>query len=132
MTKDINSEIFHESTKLKLEIFRECFREWFPVFIHNPLIEKIFICDFFAGSGKDPANNFGSPLVLLEEARGKDRSYCGAIRKPIEFIFNESIKKKVERLDIVINEYLSNCKYTNECDTCLFKPIIKNDEFPFK
>jgi three-Cys-motif partner protein len=129
MTKDINSDIFYDSTKLKLEIFRECFREWFPVFIHNPLIEKIFIYDFFAGSGKDAANNFGSPLVLLEEAKGKDRSYCSEIRKPIKFIFNEFIKKKMERLDVVTNEYLSNCKDKNECDACLFKPIIRNDDF---
>lgn len=35
MAKDINKKEFTEETKLKLEIFQECFREWYPVFIHN-------------------------------------------------------------------------------------------------
>lgn len=38
MAKDINKKEFDEATLLKLEIFRECFREWLPVFIHSPLI----------------------------------------------------------------------------------------------
>ena len=53
MAKDINKKEFDGATKLKLEIFRECFKEWFPVFIHNSFVEKIFIYDFFAGSGID-------------------------------------------------------------------------------
>jgi len=43
MSKDINKNPFDEATKLKLEIFGECFREWLPVFIHNPSVDKIYI-----------------------------------------------------------------------------------------
>ncbi len=41
--KDINKEPFHEATMLKLDIFRKCFREWFPVFVHHSSVKKIFI-----------------------------------------------------------------------------------------
>jgi three-Cys-motif partner protein len=129
MTKDINKEAFDESTKLKLEIFGDCFREWLPVFIHNPSIKKIYIYDFFAGSGADPLGNFGSPLILLQEAKGKDKSYCGRINKPIEFVFNESLKKKVDRLKDVIENYISTCKLENSCNRCIHKTEIKNDFF---
>ena len=57
MAKNINKDPFDEATQLKLEIFRECFREWLPVFIHNPTIEKIYSYDFFAGSGTDSEGN---------------------------------------------------------------------------
>lgn len=68
--KDINSEPFPEATMLKLDIFRRCFREWFPVFVHHPSVESIYIYDMFAGSGTDSDGNPGSPLILLEEAVG--------------------------------------------------------------
>lgn len=51
--KDINNKPFDEGTRLKLDIFRDCFREWFPVFVRNPAISRIYIYDMFAGSGKD-------------------------------------------------------------------------------
>lgn len=41
MAKDINKKEFTEETQLKLEIFQECFREWYPVFIHNLLAELV-------------------------------------------------------------------------------------------
>jgi three-Cys-motif partner protein len=71
MPKDINDNKFPDETKLKLEIFSQCFREWFPVFIYNSYISRICICDFFAGSGTDTEGSHGSPLILLDEARKK-------------------------------------------------------------
>lgn len=41
MAKDINKKEFTEETQLKLEIFQECFREWYPVFIHNKYITNV-------------------------------------------------------------------------------------------
>lgn len=76
MAKDINKSEYTEGTKLKLEIFRECFREWFPVFIHNPFVKQIYVYDLFAGSGVDAVGNIGSPLILLSEARGDKRQHC--------------------------------------------------------
>lgn len=87
MAKDINKDTFDESTKLKLEIFRECFKEWFPVFLHNKFIDSVCIFDFFAGSGTDTNGSPGSPLVLLQEARGKDRKHCQNANKKTHFLF---------------------------------------------
>jgi three-Cys-motif partner protein len=129
MTKDINKEAFDDSTKLKLEIFRECFREWFPVFKNNLFIKKVFVYDFFAGSGTDSAGHFGSPLILLQESKGKDKKYCDNISKPIEFFFNESIKKKAEKLKDTVENYLSDCEIDNACGRCVYKTKVKNNDF---
>ena len=72
MANDINKKEFDDATSLKLEIFRECFKEWLPVFIHSPFVKKTYIYDFFAGSGKDTSENYGSPLILIEEAKGEN------------------------------------------------------------
>ncbi|MFV0505710.1 MAG: hypothetical protein ACK5L5_03225 [Bacteroidales bacterium] len=72
----MNKKPFDEASKLKLEIFGECFKEWFPVFMNNRWCEKLYIYDFFAGSGKDSEGNYGSPLVLLDQAKGENNKYC--------------------------------------------------------
>ena len=71
--KDINSKAFDEGTLLKLNIFRECFREWLPVFLYGKGIERICIYDLF---GYDTEGNPGSPMILLDEVRGNNRQYC--------------------------------------------------------
>lgn len=91
--KDINKQPFSEATKLKLEIFRKCFREWLPVFVYRKGVEQIFIYDMFAGSGTDPEGNPGSPIILLDEAH----QYCQALAKnkrPVIFGFNDKEKEK--------------------------------------
>lgn len=97
MAKNINKNVYSEETLLKLDIFRECFREWFPVFLHNPYITNIYIYDFFAGSGTDIEGTFGSPLILLEEARGEKHQHCAHFqqnKQKIAFAFNEAQKRK--------------------------------------
>ena len=94
--KDINKQPFPEATMLKLDIFRRCFREWFPVFVHHPDIKQIFIYDMFAGSGTDSEGNPGSPIILLEEARGNERQHCMALAKNNKYVvfgFNEKEKE---------------------------------------
>lgn len=94
--KDINKLPFQEATLLKLDIFRRCFREWFPVFIYNPT-EQVFIFDMFAGSGSDSEGRPGSPIILLEEALGKDLQNCYRLQngKKVSFWFNEKdVEKK--------------------------------------
>ena len=81
MKKDINKTVFDEATKLKLDIFGECFQEWLPVFNNDQNTEAIYVFDFFAGSGKDIKNNPGSPLILLDKAKGKDCKYCFHAKK---------------------------------------------------
>ena len=92
MTKDINSSPFDEGTKIKLDIFRKCFREWYPVFVHDIFTTHLFVFDMFAGSGMDTGGAHGSPLILLEEAKGAQCKHCKALRlsrngKKVFFIF---------------------------------------------
>lgn len=129
MAKDINKTIFDEATKLKLDIFGECFEEWLPVFNHNNFIQSVYVFDFFAGSGKDLNNNLGSPLVLLCEAKGKNRKYCINAKKRIEFIFNEGDKDKSNELSKNVAEHIEKCKSQNDCEKCVYQYHIRNFNF---
>ncbi|MDR2926956.1 MAG: three-Cys-motif partner protein TcmP [Cytophagaceae bacterium] len=134
MATDINKDKFPDETKLKLEIFAECFREWFPVFIHSPYIKVLYIYDFFAGSGRDAAGTFGSPLILLNEAKGKDCKYCSQVRKgnkQVYFAFNEKGRAKQELLIENVNDFMTDC-LTNNCkeNQCIYNYAnFKQSEF---
>lgn len=141
--KDINKQPFPEATMLKLDIFRRCFREWFPVFVHHPSIKKIFIYDMFAGSGADSKGNPGSPIILLEEARGDERQHCKALAKNnkcVAFGFNEKEKEKKELLDKAKDDFLLKCNQGCSLEKCIysnaiycrdssFEEIMKNEQF---
>lgn len=131
MAKNINKKPFDEATKLKLDIFRECFREWLPVFIHNPLVEKIYIYDFFAGSGKDSLGNLGSPLILLNEAKGENCKVCNSVgEKQIIFGFNELLDRKNIELKDAIDSFIDNCIKTNcKKEECQYKSHVGKFEF---
>jgi len=134
MAKNINKRLFTEQTQLKLELFRECFREWFPVFLHNQHIVSIFIYDMFAGSGTDIAGNYGSPLTLLEEARGENGMHCKHVirsNKRIMFGYNEIQKRKAETLDSNIKAFFTECKSKCKYDTCPYENnyVIKHEDF---
>ncbi len=125
MAKNINRQTYSEQTLLKLDIFRECFREWLPVFLHNPYIEKIYIYDFFAGSGTDIEGTYGSPLILLEEARGDRRQHCKYFKQnkqKIAFAFNEFQKKKVETLKSNVDTFFAYCKQQCSHEVCVYEP----------
>ncbi|MBN1463367.1 MAG: three-Cys-motif partner protein TcmP [Paludibacteraceae bacterium] len=132
MAKDINKDEFPEETKLKLEIFAECFREWLPVFLYNQYIKKVFIYDFFAGSGLDSMGNLGSPLILLKEAKGENCKYCQSVvknNKEVVFAFNEKVKSKSKYLKKNATIFLDSCKEKN-CNTdCIYKLFFENLEF---
>lgn len=130
MAKNINKKSFDEATKLKLEIFRESFKEWLPVFIHNRFIKKRFIYDFFAGSGKDAENNHGSPLILIDEAKGDDQMYCSnSDGKKVVFAFNEKMKKKSVELDINIKSHVNECLKNCGRDKCVYEHYVGNYDF---
>ena len=125
MAKDINKQPFPVETRLKLQIFSECFREWFPVFIHNHYIHEVFIYDFFAGSGKDSVGTLGSPLVLLNEAKGDGCKYCNQVEKKIYFAFNEKDKVKQSSLVENIKDFMSNCLSQNcKRNKCVYDYLI--------
>ena len=129
MAKNMHNKKFSEETKLKLDIFRECFREWLPVFVHQKIWNKLYIYDFFAGSGYDALGYPGSPLILLEEAKGDDLKHCTALKrdnKEVTFVFNEyeprhKKQKKVEELKNNIERYRIQFECSNHCDSCIFK-----------
>jgi three-Cys-motif partner protein len=129
MAKNINKTVFDEATILKLDIFGECFEEWFPVFLHSPWYKKLYIFDFFAGSGKDLENNSGSPLILLDKAKGKDRKYCLNAEKEIKFLFNEGLEDKSNELKQNLTFHIEKCKQENDCAGCNYKCSILNYNF---
>lgn len=123
--KDINKAEFTEETKLKLDIFRQCFREWYPVFVHNPYISHIFVYDMFAGSGKDTKMNPGSPIILFQEARGDKKQHCKSLLKRnaayITFGFNELDSEKRKELEYNLSSELSSCQAQCAETTCPFE-----------
>lgn len=128
MAKDINKSEYTEGTKLKLEIFKECFREWFPVFIHNPFIKQIYVYDLFAGSGVDSVGNMGSPLILLSEARGDKLQHCRHLSSPkapvVVFGFNEKEQQKFFELGSNVETSLKVCRGSCKFDKCPFENNI--------
>ncbi len=129
MAKDINKKVFEDSTKLKLDIFAECFEEWLPVFNNDIYTTAIYVFDFFAGSGRDVENNPGSPLVLLNKAKGVDRKYCMNAKKPIHFLFNENLINKSKILTENLLHYIQKCESENECEGCIYQYKVENYEF---
>ena len=133
--KDINSKIFTEETKLKLDIFRQCFKEWFPVFVYNKYIERIYIYDFFAGSGTDAEGNYGSPLILLDEIKGPENKYCKEVksrRKPVFCIFNEYITEKNSLLKQNIDSFIEQCILQCDLEQCIYKDCCKVPNMSFE
>lgn len=118
--KDINKSEFTEETKLKLDLFRECYREWFPVFVNNPYIKHIYVYDMFAGSGKDAVGNPGSPIILFHESRGDKKQHCKALLKnnapKVSFAFNEYEPSKKEELEANVSREFELCK--SKCSDC--------------
>lgn len=135
MAKDINKSEYTEETKLKLELIQKCFREWFPVFLNTPFIERIVIYDMFAGSGTDSIGNYGSPLLLLEEAKGYNKQYCNQIvtkNKPlVQFGFNEKLPKKAELLKKHVDSTLLQCKQHCTFKRCAFEGAIEVKSYDF-
>ena len=134
MPRDINKEIYTKETILKLDLFSECFRAWYPVFLHNKYVKGFVVFDFFAGSGSDVNGIPGSPLRLLCEAKGKNKQNCLLAKvkdKDIKFIFNESIREKSSKLKANVNQHFTLCKQKNLCDKCVYEDstFVGNEEF---
>lgn len=129
MAKDINKKAFDEASKLKLEIFGESFEEWLPVFIYDRYTTQVSIFDFFAGSGTDIENNLGSPLILLDKAKGENRKYCINAKKPIKFFFNEGKILKSNYLQHNTELFIDQCKKENNCSNCVYEYHILNYDF---
>jgi three-Cys-motif partner protein len=127
---DINQTTFDDATKMKLDIFRECFKEWLPVFIHNHFNEKSYIYDFFAGSGKDTDGNLGSPLILLQEAKGENLMYCSKVEEnSVVFTFNEALIDKSKTLKANVNNHQNECLANCGRTKCVYESHVANYQF---
>ena len=106
-----------------MAIFRECFKEWYPVFLNNPYVSRLIIYDMFAGSGRDTAGNVGSPIILLQEAMGSEKQYCAQIRqnnKSVILAFNEKEESKRNELECNIKREIIQCKKACPFNDCVF------------
>jgi hypothetical protein len=65
--KDFHNSKFDKGTQSKLGVFKEYFKESFPVFLHSPYFEEIFIYDFFAGQGQNAEGEYGTAFNILNE-----------------------------------------------------------------
>jgi len=129
MAKNINIKPFDDATKLKLNIFGESFEEWLPVFIYDRFTTSVYIFDFFAGSGTDTNKYPGSPLILLNKAKGENRKYCLNAKKSIKFYFNEGITNKSDELQQNTDNFINQCKQDNNCEKCIYEYHILNYNF---
>lgn len=119
--KTFHNKPHDEGTQSKLEIFKEYFKESFPVFLHSPSFKEIIIIDFFAGIGINEYGEYGTSFNILNEIK----PHCKDIRskqKQVTIIFND--KKESETLSHNIQGFLGNCQHDCETD-CIFK-IEKN------
>jgi len=100
--RNLHDKPFDESTKDKLDLYREYLREWLPVFIHSSSADIIQTFDFFAGPGTDLAGNPGSPVITCNEVRSallasKDQ------QPKIKAYFNEYKEDKYRDLSACID-----------------------------
>lgn len=135
LKQDINNKPYDEATQLKLNIFRKCFREWFPVFVYNKTVNNIYIYDMFAGSGTDTEGRLGSPLILLEEAIGDNGKYCEQIcketNKTVIFGFNEKKQEKENLLKDTIAKKYAECKTSCVLENCVYSKNTYVHAAPF-
>lgn len=139
MSKDFHSKVFDDGTQIKLYIFREYLKKWLPVFLASTKHkwDKLFIYDFFAGTGSDAIGNSGSPLIALEELK----AYCKRIKESgteVKVVFNEISQEKSLKLQDLCAAKLKDCKSNTESvtycpnhntDGCSFNLVIENKDF---
>jgi three-Cys-motif partner protein len=101
--RDLHLKPFDESTRDKLELYREYLREWLPVFIHASYIDRLQIFDFFAGPGIDISGAPGSPLITCNEI-GNALKQSGKQQPKVKVYFNEYNSTKFEQLSECIDE----------------------------
>ncbi len=129
MAKQFQERPYDDATMLKLKIFREFFREWLPVFINNPSVERLYVYDLFAGKGQDMLGNPGSPLVLLDEAVGADGRICESLKKKrIYFGFND--KDEAQELKKNVENFINGCIEQNcKNEKCHISYIVGDYDF---
>ena len=127
--KGFHHSKFDKGTHSKLEVFKEYFKESFPVFLHSPYFEEVYIYDFFAGQGVNVEGEFGTTFNILNEIK----PYCDVIRKSgkqVYVILNDKNEYGVLKSNVL--DFFTKCK-TNCTGTCVFiegkNLIVKEEDF---
>jgi three-Cys-motif partner protein len=103
--RDLHKEPFDQDTIEKLEIYSQYLREFLFVFIHTPApIRRIQIFDFFAGPGKDPESNLGSPLLTLKTVKETIAASHTTTIPDIRLFFNELNREKHQKLEACFSD----------------------------
>jgi three-Cys-motif partner protein len=105
--KTFHKEEFDEGTISKLELFKEYFKESFPVFVHSRYFNEILIIDFFAGQGLDVNGVYGTALNILNEIS----AHCSSIiknGKKMRLILND--KNEADNLQENAQSFLESCQ----------------------
>lgn len=125
--KDLHAKPFDETTQTKLSIFKEYAKLWLPTFVMSGN-KKIFIVDFFAGTGRDITGKEGSPLGILEAVKLQKNNILNKQNK-IFICFNEYDKNKFELLKSNCEKYIATENLSVLCDNDLLDIIYKNEDF---
>lgn len=127
--KDFHNSKFDKGTQSKLEVFKEYFKESFPVFLHSPFFDEILIYDFFAGQGINTEGEHGTAFNILNEIK----PYCDDIRKSkkkVYIILNDKEVSEVLKSNVL--DFFHSCK-TNCIGECVFSEdenlIIRAEDF---
>lgn len=111
---------FDEATLEKLEIFQQYAKEWLPVFLapRSTWPKELHIFDFFAGPGKSGNNEWGTPLLVLDEIKrttlNPANAYGWKTRKIHLHLFDRkasNIAKLKENTEQFLNEQWAGVNY---------------------
>jgi three-Cys-motif partner protein len=126
---------FSDDTNVKLELYREYLKKWFPVFIaaYKPFRNVVNVFDFFCGPGQDSEGTPGSPIVALEVLNFYE-DFVNSTTVTINLHFNDSNNEYIAQLKqnikkIKFNREKINIFYYEEDFVKLFPktlPIFKN------
>lgn len=116
MSNDFFDKPFTEDTNVKLELYKEYLKEWFPVFIaaRNPFVKVVNVFDFFCGPGTDSEGTHGSPLITIE-VLNIFSDYVNNTGVQINLYFNDSNTEYIELLKENITQLEYNEKKINIC-----------------
>lgn len=105
MSKKFFNRPFTEDTNVKLELYREYLKKWFPVFIaaHKPFVQAVNLFDLFCGTGRDSEETPGSPIIALEVLKGFE-DLVTTTKVQINLFFNDKNKEFLDLLIKNINE----------------------------
>ena len=130
MRKEFFNRPFTEDTNVKLELYREYLKRWFPVFIatRKPFVQTLNLFDLFCGTGRDSEGIAGSPIIALEVLK----EYEELVKKTavhINLHFNDRNKQFLEQLNANVNELEYdknniNIHYYNEDFVDLFSKLL--------